>query len=106
MAGTGAAGESAAALTALMAEVAGLRQSLALMLETQGTHSKILRQLLEAAAAPVEPENRLAVALEQVAATLRDQGQQLGAVEAVLRQLPADVGQAVGQGVREALSEV
>ena len=97
--------EATAALAALTAEVAGLRQSLALMLETQATHSEMLRRLLEAAAAPAEPENRLADALAQIAATLRDQGRQIEAVEAILRQLPVDVGQAVGRGVRDALSE-
>lgn len=100
------ADEATAALAALTAEVAGLRQSLALMLETQATHSEMLRQLLEAAAAPTEPETRLADVLARIAATLRDQGRQIEAVEAILRQLPADVGQAVGRGVRDALSEV
>src|SRR5208283_382919 len=38
----------AAVLAALTTEVAGLRQSVALMLETQVTHSEMLRQLLEA----------------------------------------------------------
>ena len=73
------ADEATAALAALTAELAGLRQSLALMLETQATHSEMLRRLLEAAAAPAEPENRLADALAQIAATLRDQGRQMSA---------------------------
>jgi ABC-type transporter Mla subunit MlaD len=93
-------------LAALTAEVAGLRQSLALMLETQATHTEMLRALLEAATAPEGPEDRLAAALAQIAATLRDQGRQLESVEGVLRQLPADVGRAVGQGVRAALADV
>jgi hypothetical protein len=71
---TAMADEATAALATLTAEVARLRQSLALMLETQATQSEMLRQLLEAAAAPTEPENRLADVLAQIAATLRDQG--------------------------------
>ena len=97
------ADDVATAVTALTAEVAGLRQSLALMLETQATHSEMLRQLLEAAAAE-EPDSALVDTLAQIAARLREQGRQLEAVEALLRQLPADVGQAVGRGVRDALS--
>lgn len=97
-------GETATALTALQAEVAALRQSLALMLETQATHTEMLRQLMEAAATPGEPETALSDALAKIAVLLTRQAGGLEAVQAVLMRLPQDVGQSVAAGVREALS--
>jgi hypothetical protein len=94
----------AAALAALQAEVAGLRQSLALMLETQDTHTEMLRRLLEAAAAPTRPETALSDALTRIAGILTRQTEGLAAIQSVLLRLPEDVGQAVAAGVREALS--
>jgi hypothetical protein len=100
----GAAVDTATALTALTAEVAGLRQGLALMLETQATHTEMLRRLMEAAAAPGAPETELSEALARIAATLTHFADGLGTIRAVLGRLPQDVGQAVAEGVREALS--
>jgi hypothetical protein len=96
--------ETATALAALTAEVAGLRQSLALMLETQATHTEMLRSLMEAAAAPAEPEIAVADALTQIAELLSRQTAGLEAIRAVLLRLPEDVGQTVAAGVRTALS--
>ena len=94
---------TATALAALQAEVAGLRQSLALMLETQATHTEMLRSLMEAAAAPDGPETTLSDALGKIAAILTRQTGGLEAIQAVLLRLPQDVGQTVAEGVREAL---
>ena len=99
-----AATEAIAALRALATEVAGLRQSLALMLEAQETQSEMLRRLLEAAAAPGGPENELSDKLAQLAAILQRQTGTLEAIRSMLMRLPQDVGQTVAQGVREALS--
>jgi chemotaxis response regulator CheB len=104
MANNAAAADMATALTALQAEVAALRQGLALMLETQTTHTEMLRALMEASAAPVESETALTDALARIAAILTRQTGGLEAIQAVLLRLPQDVGQTVAQGVREALS--
>jgi chemotaxis response regulator CheB len=100
----GTSADLATVLTALQAEVSGLRQGLALMLETQATHTEMLRALLEAAAAPGEPETALTDTLAQIAAILARQTSGLDAIQAILLRLPQDVGQTVAQGVREALS--
>jgi len=92
------------ALAALTAEVAGLRQGLALMLETQATHTEMLRALLEAAATPGGSETVLSDSLAQIAAILSRQTAGLEAIRGVLQRLPQDVGQTVATGVREALS--
>ena len=99
-----AAAETATALAALTAEVAGLWQGLALMLETQATHTEMLRALLEAAAAPGEPETVLADTLAQIAGLLSRQTSGLEAIQSILLRLPEDVGRTVAAGVREALS--
>jgi hypothetical protein len=96
--------DTAAVLAALQAEVAGLRQGLALMLETQATHTEMLRAMLTAAAAQSEPEEALSDALARVAAILGDQTGKLAAIHTVLQRLPQDVGQSVAEGVRTALS--
>ncbi len=83
-----------------------MRQGLGLMLETQATHTEMLRQLLMAAAAPGEPETALADSLAQIAGILTRQSGVLEAVKAILTRLPQDVGQTVAQGVREALRDV
>jgi len=98
------AAETASALAALTAEVAGLRQGLALMLETQATHTEMLRALLEAAATPGEPETALADTLAQIAGLLSRQSSGLEAIQSILLRLPEDVGRTVAAGVREALS--
>jgi chemotaxis response regulator CheB len=101
----GAAGsDMATALAALQAEVAGLRQGLTLMLETQATHIEMLRHLMEAAAAPGESETALSDAMAKIASILTRQTGGLEAIQAVLLRLPQDVGQTVAEGVREALS--
>ena len=104
MANGATAADTATALAALQAEVAGLRQGLALMLETQATHTEMLRTLIEASAAPVESETTLTDALARIATILTRQTAGLEATQAVLLRLPQDVGQTVAQGVREALS--
>jgi hypothetical protein len=96
--------DAAAAMAALTVEVSGLRQSLALMLETQATHSEMLRRLLEASAAPAGPETALAESLAKIAGILSRQTGSLEAIQAVLLRLPQDVGRTVAEGVREALS--
>jgi hypothetical protein len=105
MAGSaGAEADTATTLAALQAEVAGLRQGLTLMLETQATHTEMLRHLMEAAAAPGESESALSDALAKIAGILTRQTNGLEAIQAVLLRLPEDVGQTVAAGVREALS--
>ncbi len=104
MANDAAAADTATALAALRTEVAGLRQGLALMLETQATHTEMLRTLMEAAAAPGESETALSDTLAKIAAILTRQASGLDALQAVLLRLPEDVGQTVAQGVRQALS--
>jgi hypothetical protein len=104
MAGAATAADMATALAALQAEVAGLRQGLALMLETQAIHTEMLRHLMGAAAVPAESENILSDALAKIATTLTRQVGGLEAIQAVLLRLPQDVGQTVAEGVREALS--
>jgi len=104
MANDAAAADMATALAALRTEVAGLRQGLALMLETQATHTEMLRTLMEAAAAPGESETALSDTLAKIAAILTRQASGLDALQAVLLRLPEDVGQTVAQGVRQALS--
>ncbi len=82
-----------------------LTQGLQLVAETQETHSKMLQDLLTAAAAP-EPKNSiLSEALAEVAAGLRDQMTSLNVVQRTLAQLPAEVGAAVTQSLRAALAE-
>jgi chemotaxis response regulator CheB len=98
------AAATAAALAALATEVAGLRQSLALMLETQATHTEMLRHLMEAAAAPDESETALSDTLAKIAGILSRQTGGLEAIQAVLLRMPQDVGESVAAGVREALS--
>jgi hypothetical protein len=99
----GAAETTTATLAAFQAEVSGLRQGLTLMLETQSTHTEMLRVLLTAAAAQTEPEEALSDALARIAAILGDQTGKLAAMHTTLLRLPQDVGQAVAEGVRAAL---
>lgn len=100
-----AGGETTAALAALQAEVATLRQTLGLMLETMETHTEMLRRLMQAATAPGEAETELSEALAQIAGLLTRQSGGLEAIQAVLLRLPEDIGQSVAAGVREALSD-
>jgi len=99
-----AGGETATALTALQAEVATLRQTLGLMLETMETHTEMLQGLMESATAPGEAEIELSNALAQIAGLLTRQSGGLEAIQSVLLRLPEDIGQSVAAGVREALS--
>jgi len=48
--------EIAAKLVSLREAIERLEQGLGLMLETQAAHSEMLREILQAAAAPGEPE--------------------------------------------------
>ncbi len=105
--GTGdGAADVAAELAALRLSVERLSQQVQEVLETQATHSEMLQRIEEAAAAPVAPEHALADTLAQIAAILGEQTHRLRAIEAVMAQLPADVGVAVGQAVRDGLADV
>lgn len=96
-------GDLAGTLKALQTEVAALRQSLSLMLETQATHTEMLRQVLEAASAPVPGEGSLTETLSRISAALTQYANGLGAIRTVLERLPADVGAAVAQAMRDTL---
>ena len=102
-AAAGPATESA--VVALQAEVAILRQTLALMLETMETHTEMLQRLMEAAAAPGEAETALSNALADIAVLLTRQSGGLETIQAALLRLPEDIGRSVAAGVREALSD-
>lgn len=99
------AGTVEAELAELRLAVQRLTQGLQLMQEAQATQTEMLRAVLEAAAAPTEPGTRPESTLEQIATTLGEQTILLGAVRASLEALPRDVGQAVGEGLRQALTE-
>jgi hypothetical protein len=92
-------------LAALRLAVERLTQGLQLMLETQATHTEMLRQLQEAAAAEPEP-SPVADTLAQLAATLRHHSEVLEGVRVGLEGLPGEVGSAVAQGMRAALAGV
>lgn len=83
-----------------------LTQGLTLMLETQATHTEMLRQLLQAAAAPMPEESPVAEALTKLAATIAAQTLLLHEVGRGLERLPGEVGREVAGGLRAALGEV
>ena len=83
-----------------------LTQGLTLMLETQVTHTEMLRQLLMAASGPVPEESPVAKALTHLAAAIGAQTLLLHEVSRGLECLPEEVGREVAGGLRAALSEV
>jgi hypothetical protein len=98
--------ELGAELAEVRAAVERLEQGLRLMLETQTTQTEMLRALLQAAAAPAEPDQALADSLADLLATLTRQETTLQAIGAVMQCLPADVGAAVGAAIRGGLTEI
>lgn len=92
-------------LAKLRVSIDRLAQGLQLVVETQQTHSEMLRELLVAAAAPEPKGSPLNDALAAVATGLREQMTSLNAVQRTLAQLPAEVGSAVTQSLQAALSE-
>jgi hypothetical protein len=98
--------ELGAELAELRAAVDRLEQGLRLMLETQATHSEMLREILQAAAVPVEPETPLTGVLAGLIAAMNEQQAELKTIGAVMQSLPADVGAAVGAAIRGGLKEI
>ena len=98
--------EIASEIAALREAIARLEQGLGLMLETQGTHSEMLREILRAAATPPEAEQPLTEMIGQLIATMKGQHAELAAIGDVMRRLPADVGSAVAGAVRDGLKGI
>jgi hypothetical protein len=98
--------EIASELASLREAIERLEQGLGLMLETQGTHSEMLREILHAAAAPTEAEQPLTDMIARLLATMDGQHAELAAIGEVMRRLPADVGSAVAGAVRDGLKGV
>ena len=92
-------------LAQLRLAIERLTQGLQMVVETQQTHTEMLRDLLTAAAAPEPKNSLLSEALAEVAAGLRDQMTSLNVVQRTLAQLPAEVGAAVTQSLQAALAE-
>lgn len=93
-------------LARLRAAVDRLEQGLTLMLEIQATHSEMLREILQAAAAPVEPEHPLTGVLAGLIAAMNGQQAELKRIGAAMHSLPADVGAAVAEAVRDGLKGI
>jgi hypothetical protein len=93
-------------IDALCLAVGRLTQGLTLMLETQATHTEMLRQLLMAASGPMPEESPVADALTKLAATIAAQTLLLHEVNRSLGRLPDEVGREVVGGLRAALGEV
>ena len=98
------AGDTASELAGLRTAVDRLTQGLQLMLETQATHTEMLRAVLQATAHAGPQEQELADVLARIAATLLGQTGRLEAILVVLRSLPSDVGTAVAASVRDGLA--
>ncbi|HXW71153.1 MAG TPA: hypothetical protein VEK34_06930 [Methylocella sp.] len=98
--------EIASELASLREAIDRLEQGLGLMLDTQGTHSELLREILHAAAVPTEAEQPLTDMVAQLISTMNEQHAELTAIGAVLRRLPADVGLAVAGAVRNGLKGI
>ncbi len=98
--------ELASELAALREAIERLEQGRRLMLETQGTHSEMLREILHAAAAPTESELPLTEMIGQLIAAMKGQHAELAAIGEVMRRLPADVGSAVAGAVRDGLKGI
>ena len=98
--------EIASELASLREAIDRLEQGLGLMLETQGTHSEMLREILHVAAAPTEAERPLTDMIAQLIATMNGQNAELAAIGEIMRRLPADVGSAVAGAVRDGLKGI
>jgi hypothetical protein len=90
-------------IEALQLAVDRLTQGLTLMLETQSAQTEMLRQLLEAVAAPVPEESPVAAALRGVIAAVQSQSDNLRLVHDDLDRLPEKIGREVAEGLRAAL---
>src|SRR6202012_2451238 len=92
-------------IEALQLAVERLTQGLTLMTETQETHTAMLLQLLQAAAAPMPEASPVADALSKLAATISTQTLLLHEMSRGLDRLPEEVGREVAGGLRAALGE-
>jgi hypothetical protein len=92
-------------IEALQLAVERLTQGLTLMAETQETHTAMLLQLLQAAAAPMPETSPVADALSKLAATISTQTLLLHEMSRGLDRLPEEVGREVAGGLRAALGE-
>lgn len=93
-------------IEALQLAVERLTQGLTLMAETQETHTAMLLQLLQAAAAPMPEASPVADALSKLAASIALQTSLLNEVGRELERLPAEMGREVAEGLRAALGDV
>lgn len=100
------AGRETTELEALRRSVDQLTQGLLAMVETQATQTEMIRQLLEAATAPIDPEQQTARVLEQTVALLTSHGTQLRTIAVALEDLPAEVGASVAREVSRAMALV
>jgi hypothetical protein len=101
-----AADAVAAEFAALRRSVNALEQGLTQMLDATATHTEMLRALLAAATAPVEPDAELPILLKAVVARLVEQGTQLHALNHTMTKLPEDVGSAVVSQMAGALASI
>jgi hypothetical protein len=92
-------------IEALQLAVERLTQGLTLMAETQETHTAMLLQLLQAAAAPMPEASPVVDALSKLAATISTQTLLLHEMSRGLDRLPEEVGREVAGGLRAALGE-
>ena len=101
-----AGAEALTELDRLRRSVDQLVHGLQAMVETQATHTEMIRRLLAAATAPSDPEHHVARQLEQVVDLLVSQGAQMRTIGSTLKVLPAEVGSAVARQVTAALALV
>jgi hypothetical protein len=92
-------------IEALQLAVERLTQGLTLMAETQETHTAMLLQLLQAAAAPMPEASPVVDTLSKLAATISTQTLLLHEMSRGLDRLPEEVGREVAGGLRAALGE-
>jgi hypothetical protein len=90
-------------LASLRESIERLEQGLRLMLETQETQNEMLRQILQAAAVPPEPEQGLSDLLAELLGALNGQQAELNAIGTIMRRLPGDIGSAVAAAVGDGL---
>lgn len=93
-------------LASLREAIERLEQGLGLMLETQATHSEMLREILQAAATPAAEEQALTAMVSDLLTTLNAQQAELAAIGVVMRRLPEDIGSAVAGAVRDGLKGI
>ena len=101
-----AGAEALTELDRLRRSVDQLVHGLQAMVETQATHTEMIRRLLVAATAPSDPEHHVARQLEQVVGLLVSQGVQMRTIGTTLKTLPADVGSAVAREFTTTLASV